>query len=61
MDAVDVTGARQSSAIGEVYIDSSMVNANKKKYEGLWYMSLFGDLFHITFPYLLEIISPIFG
>ena len=30
-------------------------------HQGLGLMSLFGDLFHITFPYLLEIISPIFG
>ena len=29
--------------------------------QGLGLMSLFGDLFHITFKYLLEIISPIVG
>ena len=29
--------------------------------QGLGLMSLFGDLFHITFKYLLEIVSPIVG
>ena len=45
------------TALQDVPLEMGSVTPNTP--QGLGLMSLFGDLFDITFKYLLEIISPI--